>query len=287
MVDQNLQALAHADTLTDLDLAQIYLVVFVRSEGKFYYFDQNALEWTPVVTFTPGSLAGLVFWYEVRNSGFSYGEGDPVTAMADLGPNNYDLAGMTDLIYHANSGSPYMQINSVGAYSGGFTIDSILDLVEAGTNSFSAFFITKYDSTLGVWVNGLVNVGPNENMFRLLNPYTDGRCYIACGNVLSSGGQPSCPDFAEQYDGLFHVWEFHRNGNAVELYCDGVAKGTFNNNFDAPTLVDAGSESVVVFGSGSAGFTGGVASHKAGLLYKRYLTSDERQQIRDYMMGIV
>jgi hypothetical protein len=279
--------LAQVDTLSDLTTTQKYLIIYVRSEGGFYYYNFNTETWTAISSFAPDSISDLVFWYEVRNSGFPYADLDPVTAMTDLGPNGHDITGMDDLVYHENSGNPYMQIDSVAAYNGSFTIPSILDLVQAVTNSFSSFWITKYNSTLGVWVNGLVNVGPNENMFRLLNPYTDGRCYIACGSVLTSGGQPSCPDFTEQYNGLFHVWEFHRNGNLVELYCDGVAKGTFNNNFDAPTLVDAGPESVVIFGSGSAGFTGGNASHKAGLHYARYLTVDERTAVRSYLMSFV
>jgi hypothetical protein len=38
----------HADTLADLDEAQTYLVIFVRSEGAFYRYDDNTDMWVIV-----------------------------------------------------------------------------------------------------------------------------------------------------------------------------------------------------------------------------------------------
>lgn len=37
-----------ADTVADLDNAQVYVIVFVRAEGSFYYYNLNDEEWQPV-----------------------------------------------------------------------------------------------------------------------------------------------------------------------------------------------------------------------------------------------
>jgi hypothetical protein len=51
----NVLLLEHAETLADLDRAQTYVVVFVQSEGTFYYWDGNS--WEPTAGGGGGSLA--------------------------------------------------------------------------------------------------------------------------------------------------------------------------------------------------------------------------------------
>lgn len=282
-INWSIETVAHADTLADLDIAQRHLIVFVRSQASFYYYNTGALEWQVVgeSNFRPDDLTDLVFWYEMRNTGFSYADLAPVTAVMDLSPNGNHVDTITDFTYRTNSGDPYMEMGSSNAYNGGFDVASILDVTQP--DEFSAFFITYYDfGASGTQANSPFTCGTNPNLFRVLNPFSDGRLYIGCGNAFAAG-QPSTAPIGETFDLIFHVWEFHRNGLDVECFADGVAVGSFLP-FDAASLADAGPERMYVFGSHD--FNGGRSKYKAGILYKRYLPTDERQRVRNYLAGI-
>lgn len=258
-----------------------------RIDGELYYDTDHApiqAALSPIVI-NPASFADLVFWYEARNPGASYSDGASVTGMNDLGPNAYHLTSLAHT-YRANSGAPYLELRSASAYNGGFNIASILDIAQPG--EFSAFFVTRY-RTSGTGTAGSALIGTTlslSNQVRVLNPFpADGKIYTACGDVSGGGQSAAAAFFGPTFDDTFHVWEFHRNGATTEVFYDGVA-GPSMSAFTTTTLVNAGAERCIVFGSGDAGFPGGRADHKAGVLYRRYISGTERTQVRSYLAGI-
>lgn len=259
-----------------------------RIDGPIYYdTDHGPIQAAlSPVEFVPAALSDLVFWYEARNPGASYADGDPVTGMNDLGPNLYHATSLAHT-YRANSGAPYLELRSSATYNGGFNIASVLDLAQP--DQMSAFFITRYiTSGTGTAASALLGTSLSlDNTVRILNPFSgDGKLYLAVGDH-DGGGQSTPPStIGQTFDELFHVWEFHRNGTTCEVFIDGTPVASMSA-FTTTTLFNNGAERCIVFGSNSPTFPGGRADHKAGVLYRRYLNSTERAQVRAYLAPIV
>jgi hypothetical protein len=259
-----------------------------RIDSALYYDTDHAPIQAALspVEFLPSALADLVFWYEARNPGASYADGDPVTGMDDLGPNVYHLTSLAHT-YRANSGAPYLELRSTASYNGGFNIASVLDLAQPG--EMSAFFITRYiTSGTGTAASALLGTTLSlDNTVRILNPFSgDGKLYLTVGDH-DGGGQSTPPStIGQTFDEIFHLWEFHRNGTTCEVFIDGTPVASMSA-FTTTTLANAGAERCIVFGSSNPTFPGGRADHKAGVLYRRYLNSTERAQVRGYLSPIV
>ncbi len=285
----NKQPFQHADTLADLEVAQRFgVIVFVRSEGSFFRYDTDALAWVRIgveeADDTPRGVPNLVFWFEARDADAV--DGAPVTALPDKSANGFDLDSVNGTTYRANAGEPYLDLELAVNSTGGFDADSVLDV--ASPASFSSFWIARHNTAgAGEDVTGFMRVGNSGgNMVRILLKYLDGRCYYCHGNEGTGGGQPSHAAFAEQTDDLFHVWEFHRLDNVLQVFVDGVEVTGFTNSnaFENPSLVDDGPVRCTVFGSGD--LNGGQSHFKAGIVYNRFISGAERETVRAYLETI-
>lgn len=224
----------------------------------------------------PTDLAGLGLW--LRADSLALNNGDPVGLWSDESVNAFNFTGggaqRPTFTTNVLNGHPALIFDGADDTMASAIIINPIDTWVSAAGDATTIFVVMYQN--GVAVNNTILFWSvsTVNSFNVLASFGD-TLYLQVGD----GAGPGSLGVAQPagWDNVWHILELQRDGASAEIVVDGIVAGTgpMTDSLDANSLI-------LYIGSvaGAPFLNGGIAEI---VIYKRALTSGERQDVYDYL----